>query len=165
KFAALNAAFWTGGFFIYVPKDVEVELPVHVAFEQHRDGLAIFPRLLVVLERGARLTLVEERVGKGETGGFVAGVSEFVVGEGAELKHYSVQRWGSRVQDVSTQRALLAKDARATTLTAGLGGEVQKWWVDALMQGAGSESKMLGVFFGGASQHMHAITLHDHVGP
>jgi Fe-S cluster assembly protein SufD len=165
KFPALNSAFWTDGAFVYVPRNVEVALPVLVALVQRTPDATIFPRLLVVLERSARLTLVEERLGTGEMGAFVAGVTEFVVGEGAELRHYAVQRWGSRVQDVTLQRTRLAKDARATTLTAGLGGWVQKWWVDALIEGSGAESRMYGVFFGTGTQHMDVITLQDHIGP
>jgi Fe-S cluster assembly protein SufD len=141
-----------------------VALPVLVALVQRTPDATLFPRLLVVLERDARLTLVEERLGTGEMGAFVAGVTEFVVGEGAELRHYAVQRWGSRVQDVTVQRARLAKDAKATTLTAGLGGWVQKWWVDALIEGSGAESQMHCVFFGAGTQHMDVITLQDHIG-
>lgn len=163
-FATLNAAFWGDGLFIYVPKGVQVAAPVHLALEQRTDGLALFPRLLVVLERDASVTLVEERIGNGDLGGFCAGVSEFIVGDGARLNHYAVQRWGSRMQDISTQRALLGKDARSTTLTAGLGGEVTKWWVDAEMTGSGSESVMLGVFFATGRQHFDVITLQDHIG-
>jgi Fe-S cluster assembly protein SufD len=164
-FTALHAAFWTGGAFVYVPRDVAVALPLQVAFVQQAADAALFPHLLVVLERGATLTLVEERIGAGEAGGFVAGVTEFMLADEAELKHYAVQRWSPRTQDVSVQRALLGKDAKATRLVAGLGGELQKWWVDALMQGSGAESTMLGVFFGTGAQHMDVITLQDHIGP
>ena len=165
KFAALHAAFWTGGAFVFVPKDVTVELPLRVVVAQATPDVALFPHLLVVLGRGARLTLVEERIGTGDTGGFCAGVTEFLLADEAELWHYAVQRWGSRVQDVSTQRAILSKDARLTTLTAGLGGEVTKWWVESLIQGSGAESNMLGVFFGTGTQHFDVITLQDHIGP
>lgn len=164
-FTALNAAFWTGGAFIYVPRDVTVDLPLHVAVVQRTPNLALFPRLLVVLERGAKLTLVEERIGSGDMGGFVAGVSELILADEAELRHYAIQRWGGRTQDVSTQRALLDKDARSTMLVAGLGGELQKWWVEARMHGSGAESTMLGVFFATGTQHMDVITLQDHIGP
>ncbi|MGH2584849.1 MAG: SufB/SufD family protein, partial [Dehalococcoidia bacterium] len=165
KFPALNAAFWRGGAFVYVPKDVEVALPVQVVLAQRSADMALFPRLLVVLERGAKLTLVEERLGSGDLGGFVAGVTEFVIGEGAALHHYAVQAWGSKVQDVTTQRAVLAKDATSATLTAGIGGAVQKWWVDARLEGSGSESNMYGVFFGTGNQHFDVITVQDHIGP
>jgi Fe-S cluster assembly protein SufD len=66
---------------------------------------------------------------------------------------------------VTVQRARLAKAAKASTLTAGIGGWVQKWWVDALIKGAGAESQMFGVFFGTGTQHMDVITLQDHIGP
>lgn len=165
KFTALNSALWDGGFFIYVPNDVTVAGPIHVTLEQRTDGLALFPRLLVVLGRNAKLTLNEERIGMGDQGAFVAGVTEFILADAAELSHYAVQRWGGRVQDVTTQRTLLANDAKSTTLTAGIGGAVQKWWVEAQMEGAGSESNMLGVFFGTGVQHFDVITKQNHIGP
>jgi Fe-S cluster assembly protein SufD len=164
-FTALHTAFWSGGAFLYVPRDVTVVLPLHVAFVQQAADTALFPHLLVVLERGARLTLVEERIGGAGSGGFVGGVTELVLADEAELHHYAVQRWHPRTQDVTVQRALLGKDAKLTTLVAGLGGELQKWWVEARMDGAGSESTMLGVFFATGTQHMDVITLQDHIGP
>jgi Fe-S cluster assembly protein SufD len=119
----------------------------------------------VVLERGAKLTLLEERISGADVGGFCAGVTEFIVGDEAQLEHYAVQRWGSTMQDVTIQRALLGKDAKSTTLTAGLGAELQKWWVEARMQGSGSESIMYGVFYGSGRQHLDVITVQDHIGP
>ena len=60
KFTALHAAFWSGGTFIYVPKDVEVELPVQGVLYADAPGLGIFGHTLIVAEENARVTYVEE---------------------------------------------------------------------------------------------------------
>ena len=60
KFTALHAAFWSGGTFIYVPRNVEVELPVQSVLYADAPGLGIFGHTLIVVEENARLTYVEE---------------------------------------------------------------------------------------------------------
>lgn len=164
-FSALHAAFFEGGLFIYVPREVEVALPIHLVLEHAGANAALFPHLLVVLERNARLTLVEERSGTTDAGGFCNGVSEFLLGDGAALQHYAVQRWGAGMRDVTMLRTQLGPNARLTSLCAGLGGDVMKWWVEAAIEGAGADSTMLGVFFGAGKQHHDVITTQDHIGP
>ena len=60
RFSAWHAAFWTGGTLLYVPRNVEVALPLHSLIAHSRDGVADFSHTLVILEDGARATLLEE---------------------------------------------------------------------------------------------------------
>ncbi|MBA2666846.1 MAG: Fe-S cluster assembly protein SufD, partial [Trueperaceae bacterium] len=59
KYAALNAAFWTNGSFLYVPKDVEVELPLGSFTTADHGGLS-GGRTLIVVERNAKVTFLDE---------------------------------------------------------------------------------------------------------
>src|SRR6185295_2084134 len=60
KYVALNAAMWSGGCFLYIPKDVEIDLPVHLSTGVSADGLALFPRTLIVAERNSKVTFIDE---------------------------------------------------------------------------------------------------------
>jgi hypothetical protein len=68
KFAALNAAFWTGGTFLYVPKDVRVEVPLRLFRWITASGTALFSRTLVVAEEFAEVA-AGGRAGLGRAGG------------------------------------------------------------------------------------------------
>jgi Fe-S cluster assembly scaffold protein SufB len=98
KFAALNSALWQGGVFLYLPKEVEVEKPFQAAYVLAGAGSAIFPRTLIVAERFANATYIEENISYGEHGqAFNAQVTEIYAGAGAQIRHVDVQRWGEDV--------------------------------------------------------------------
>lgn len=162
-FTALNAAYWSGGLFVYVPKDTRVETPLRATLSAAGAGAALFPRMLVILDRGAELTLIDEHTG-GDGALFAAGAAEFVLADDAKLHHYAVQTWGADVQEIFVQRAELGRAAHLVTMTAGLGGSVHKGWVESAIKGAGATSEILGVVFGTGNQYFDIITLQDHIG-
>merc|ERR1712014_80453 len=60
RFSAWHAAFWTGGTFLYVPRNVEVNIPLYSLIALSEAGGADFSHTLVILEDGAQATLLEE---------------------------------------------------------------------------------------------------------
>ena len=59
KFSALNAACWSGGTLLFVPKGVRVEQPLH-SLSAMGDGGVDLGKTLVILEPGAEATLLTE---------------------------------------------------------------------------------------------------------
>lgn len=59
KFAALNAAVWSGGSFIYVPKGVETKTPIQSYFRLNSENSGQFERTLIIVEEGAKVDYVE----------------------------------------------------------------------------------------------------------
>ncbi len=179
KFVALNAALWSGGCFLYVPKGVEVALPVQLSTSMSADGLAVFPHTIIVAEANSKVTFVDETrspdVGplppqpplpQEEKGshGFVSGAVEIYVGDGAKVDYYSINRWGGGVNNFNTVRAILGRDAEFLAMAAGIGSKVTKMRIDAEMPQAGARVTLLGVTFGDGSQHFDYNTLQNHVG-
>src|SRR5712691_13436412 len=62
KFTALHGAFRTGGTFVHVPAGAKVELPLQTLTYVDRDGLAVFPHTVLVLDDGAELTYIDRYV-------------------------------------------------------------------------------------------------------
>ena len=162
-FVALNSAFWSGGAFVYIPRDVKVELPLHVVQSLAGEGAALFPRVLIVVDRGAEVSFLDER-GGGEGESFVSSVTEIVLGDEAKVQHYGVQRWGAQVQELFFRRAEIGRNAHLITADVGLGGSVYKGWVESRMRGAGARSDIFGAVFGTGDQYFDVITLQDHIG-
>jgi Fe-S cluster assembly protein SufB len=59
KFAALNSAVWSGGSFVYVPKNVKVDMPLQAYFRLNTANLGQFERTLIIVEEGASVHYVE----------------------------------------------------------------------------------------------------------
>ncbi|HTL97431.1 MAG TPA: Fe-S cluster assembly protein SufD [Holophagaceae bacterium] len=125
-FAALNTARFTDGAFIFVPRGVKVESPLHLLFiTQEKDGPALaLPRVLIVMERGAELELIEEHVGAGAY--LSAPVVEVKLGENAQLRHERVQRQSEEAFHLGSLAADLARDARYLSRTISFGGRISR---------------------------------------
>ena len=122
KFAALHAAFWSGGIFLYVPRNVEIELPVHYLTWADREGIAVMPHVLAVVDTGASVTLVNESVSVDGPGPAMANsVVELVVGSGSRLRYVSLQRWGDSVFSFGHTRALISEGRRTVIAHSGAG--------------------------------------------
>src|SRR2546430_10519524 len=59
KFAALNTSVWSGGSFIYVPKGVNVEIPLQAYFRINTENMGQFERTLIIVDEGAYVHYVE----------------------------------------------------------------------------------------------------------
>ena len=125
KPGALNAARWDGGTFVYVPRGVEVDLPVESVLSATGAAGRVFGRSLVVVEEGARLTMIDRYRSPDFAGPVQASsVVELYVGQGAELEHVSVIGWGAGVRHHALLRARVDRDARARSVVVTLGGDV-----------------------------------------
>ncbi len=166
KFAALHAAFWTHGTFLYVPAGVELKMPLRTEFRAGGKNAAHFAHTLIVVERHAKLTCLDRYKSATEEGqGLFDGVTEIILGEGANLVYAVEQQWGRHVWDVSTRRAVLARDANLTWLNLGLGSAASKLRLDAVLDGAGASAELLGVTVAQPGQIICYDTLQDHRAP
>ncbi len=166
KFTALHGAFWSGGVFVYVPKNVEVRLPLYSLLWAESEAIAVFPHALIVAEPNSQVTLVEE-YGSAEVqqGILSCGVTEIIAHEGARVRYVNLQRWGSTATHFGMQRALLDRAASLNFATIGLGGRLAKATGESVMRGEGASSELLGLFFGRRGQQFDYVTLQDHQAP
>lgn len=163
KFAALNAAFWQGGIFLYVPRGVRVEEPIRVLRHLTESGAAYFPRILIVAEEGSHVGFVEELDSPDfDAPTFSCSAVEVIAGAAADVQYVSLQRFGSNVHYLSTQRTIAARDANLDSLVVNLGGNVARVDLAASLEGPGSRSDMLGLYFGRDKQHFDHNTRQDH---
>jgi Fe-S cluster assembly protein SufD len=166
KFAAMSNAFWSGGFFLYVPKNVRIETPVRLFRWITGAGTAAFGRLLIVAEAGAEVAIVDELASDAFSSPTLSvGAAEIVAEEGAKVTYVSVQRFGAGVSHLSTDRLVAGRDAKITTLYTTLGGDLSRADVQCKLQAPGAHVDMLGVYIAQGTQHFDNETLQDHIAP
>jgi len=165
KFVSLTRALWDEGVFLYVPRGVRVRVPLHVQATFGK-GRLVCPRLLVVVEEGASVTLLDEHVSPAFPHSVVASsLADLFVGCGAEVRYVNLNRWGDNVYSFQHIRSEVERDARLVTLTLCLGSRLTKATNEAVLVGEGSRSDMLGLTFARANQHIEYHTVqHHHVG-
>jgi Fe-S cluster assembly protein SufD len=165
KFAALSAAAFSGGSFLYVPRGVDVEVPIQSYRWLDVIG-SIMPRTLVVVTEGASVTYIDEYASAdGEEPAFSNGAVELYVGEAANLRYVSLQNWERNVLHFNTIRSSTEKDATINSLVVSLGSQLSRTNVEAGLTAAGSDSEMLGLYFADTEQVLDHHTLQDHIAP
>jgi Fe-S cluster assembly protein SufD len=166
KFAALNAALWADGIFLYVPRGVQLDLPVRVTRWLRESGAAYFSRVLIVAEANSRVSYVEEIVSDDFTSQtFTSTAVEVLARDGSQVQYVGVQRLGHNAFYQSVQRTLAQRDATLDTLNVGLGASVSRVDLNAKLLGPGASSDMLGLYFGDDHQHFDFSTSQDHIEP
>ena len=132
RFAALHAAFFTGGDFLYVPEGLEIEQPILRQHFSHSNGTAVLPHTVIVAGRGSKFYYLDEYIGKEDEGaGYRSGSAEIFVGEGAQVGYIAIQKWGRNAWHLADQRARLEKDSTLRLFNVTLGGRFSKTRVEA----------------------------------
>lgn len=162
KFVALNAALWSNGTLVRVPRGTDVAEPVSITISGLADGGAAFPRTLVIVEPESRVRIIDDS--SSPAGGLISAVTEIVVGDGAQVEYYDINRWGDEVWNFKTVRAVLGRDASFTGVAVGIGSKLTKMRLDVEMPQSGARTELLGVTFGSGKQHFDYNTLQNHVG-
>ena len=166
KFAALHAAFWQGGAFLYVPRNVQVALPLQVVVAREAPGVGEFAHTLIVVEEGAEVTLLEDYFSLTDgDAGFHSGAVEMIVGAGARLAYISVQDWATDLWNFSTQRAVLGRDSSLLWVAVHLGSRLTKAFARVALREPGASALMLGALAANDQQHVDLDTYQDHLAP
>ena len=166
KFPALNAALWSDGVFLRVPRGVRVERPIRLSRWVSQPGTATFTRILIVAEELSQLSFVDEILSPDFSSVTLANTAvELFSRGGAQVQYVSLQRMGEGGVYLANQRTLAARDSTLDTLNVALGGSVGRVDLNARLLGPGANSDMLGLYFGDSNQHFDFNTSQDHVAP
>ena len=166
KFAALHEAFVTSGTFVYVPKGVEVELPIEIFHWLHGENASVFPHTLLIADELAKVTVIEHfRSAHPDRPGFACGVNDLVVGRGAKLNYVCTQNWNQKTLAIQINSTSVEREASALSLNVHLGGSYSRFEGLSRLAGEGARSDMLAVSVGGNGQEFDTRTLQDHASP
>ena len=167
-FSALNTAFLHDGAFIYIPKGMVLDKPIHILFMttiDSQDSLVSHPRSLIVAESSSQAQVLESYAGLGNGGYFTNAVTEVFAGENARVDHYKFQRESAEAFHISTFQAQLHRDANVSNYSISLGGALVRNNVNMVLNGEGAEATLNGFYLVNGSQHVDNHTCIDHAKP
>ncbi|MFW6010353.1 MAG: Fe-S cluster assembly protein SufD [Gemmatimonadota bacterium] len=166
KFWSLHVALLTEGYLLYVPDGVDVANPVHVLRWIDREGVLVATHSLIVAGEDSEVTCMDEYLSPdlASPSLSVNGV-EIVGGRNATVRYLSLGRFGRGVEHFSVQHAMAGRDTTLSGFNVALGGDRIRADVTSHLQGPGSESEMLALWFGDGDQHFDHHTLQHHAAP
>ena len=164
KLSALQAALWQQGTLVYVPRGVQVEVPLEVTLRG--EGGPVFPHLLIIAEENSSVTVIHDVASADSANqALVSGAIEIVALQDARVRFAERQRWGTSVYSFSTIRAQVERGAEVTATLVGLGGRLSRTRLEANLVGEGARADLLGVCLGDGKQHFDYQTLQNHLAP
>jgi Fe-S cluster assembly protein SufD len=165
RFTALHGAFHSDDVIVYVPRGVEVDVPLEVLRDVDKGG-STFPHTTIVVEDQASLTFVDRfKSEESLMPSMCASVVEVTAGRGATVNYISLQEWGRGVSHFQTQRFTGYRDSTVRSLAVNLGSRFARTQVESVLKGEGSFSEMLGLYFADSDQHFAQRTLQEHAAP
>jgi Fe-S cluster assembly protein SufD len=166
KFAALHQALVSSGTFLYVPRGVEIELPIEIFHWLNGENASAFPHLLLVTDELAKVTVIEHfRSCDRTAAGFACGVNDLIAGPGAKVNYVCAQNWADNVIALQMNTTTVDHDASAMSLNLNLGSRYSRFESLSRLVGEGGRSDLLAVAVAKHQQEFDARTLQDHVSP
>ncbi|MFA6428096.1 MAG: Fe-S cluster assembly protein SufB [Candidatus Buchananbacteria bacterium] len=166
KFAALNAACWSGGSFIYVPKGVKVEQPLQAYFRLNASQLGQFERTLIIVDEGASLHYIEGCTAPTYSKNSLhAAVVEVFALKNSKVRYTTIQNWSNNVLNLVTKRAAAEANAVVEWVDGNLGSKITMKYPAVILRGAGAKAEILTIALAGQGQQQDTGAKVIHLAP
>ena len=164
--AALNAALWTEGSFLYVPPGVSVGIPLQAEIREDYAKVEPFERNVIVADRGAEVTYIEGCTAPVYTPDQLhLSAIEVVAMPGSRVGYIALQNFSKEVDNLVTKRAQVHEGANLEWIDVNLGSR-RTWKVPrANLVGPGAAAEFVGVAFAGKGQHQDVGAEMVHLAP
>lgn len=166
KFAALHAAVFSGGTFIYIPPNVKVDLPLQAYFRMNAAGTGQFEHTLIVADEGSDVRYIEGCSSPVyNDSNLHAGCVEIYVKRGARVRYTSIENWSKNTYNLNTKRAIVEKDGLIEFINGNMGSCVTMLYPSAVLVGEGAKADFIGIAFAGAGQNQDTGSKVLHLAP
>ncbi|MBO3748666.1 Fe-S cluster assembly protein SufB [Streptosporangiaceae bacterium NEAU-GS5] len=166
KFASLNTAVWSGGSFIYVPPNVNVEIPLQAYFRINTENMGQFERTLIIVDENSYVHYVEGCTAPiYSSDSLHSAVVEIVVKKGARCRYTTIQNWSNNVYNLVTKRAVAYEGATMEWIDGNIGSKVTMKYPAVYLMGEHATGETLSIAFAGPGQHQDAGAKMVHLAP
>lgn len=162
--AALHAALWNGGVFLYVPKNVVIETPLQAVLLTDDAEATFVPHILVVADTNSSVTYVDNYVSDKSEAGLHNGAVEVFVGAGATVRYATVHQLGEDTTDVTYRRAVVENDGTIEWIVGEMNYGDTASDTKTVLKGNGSSSDAKVIAVGSGSQKLNYTTQAQHFG-
>jgi len=155
KFAALNSALWSGGTFIYIPKGVEVTMPLQTYFRIDTKQMGQFERTLIVADEGSNVHYIEGCTApQFRAASLHAAVVEIIAKDNATVRYTTIQNWSKNIYNLVTKRAVIGKNSKVQWIDGNLGSGVTMKYPAVILKGKGASCELLSISFASKKQQV-----------
>ena len=150
KFAALNGAVWSGGSFLYVPPNVQIDMPLQTYFRMNGEATGQFEHTIVVADEGSKVHYIEGCTApRYDSNSLHSAIVEIYVKKNAKAKYTSVQNWSKSVYNMPTKRAWVDENGQMEWVGGSLGSKVTMLYPSSYLRGPHASAHNLNISLAG----------------
>ena len=124
KYTALNGAVWSGGTFIYIPKNTKLDRPLQSYFRINSKNMGQFERTLIIVDDNSELHYIEGCTAPTYTEDALhAAVVEIFVSKNAKCRYTTIQNWSGDVYNLVTKRAIVSENGLMEWIDGNIGSK------------------------------------------
>ncbi|MEK6591100.1 MAG: Fe-S cluster assembly protein SufB [Nitrospinota bacterium] len=166
KFAALNSAVWSGGSFVYVPRDVRIDIPLQAYFRINAQSMGQFERTLIIADEGSSVHYIEGCTAPiYSKDSLHTAVVEIIAKKGSKVRYTTIQNWSKNIYNLVTKRAVAHEDATVEWIDGNMGSKVTMKYPCVYLLGRGAKAQILSIAYAGRGQHQDAGAKVIHAAP
>ena len=155
KFVALHGAVWSGGSFVYVPKGVNVEIPLQSYFRLNSPESGQFEHTLIIVDEGASLHFIEGcSAPKYNKVNLHAGCVELYVRDNSYLRYSTIENWSKNMLNLNTKKAIVGKNAKMEWVSGSFGSKISMLYPMSILNGENAKTEFTGISFAGKGQNL-----------
>lgn len=165
KFAALNAAVFSGGSFIYVPKNTVLDRPLQSYFRINSKNMGQFERTLIIVDDNSSLHYVEGCTAPSYSESSLhAAIVEIYVGKNSKCRYSTVQNWATNVYNLVTKRALVDESGVMEWIDGNIGSKVTMKYPCCVLKGDNSRGTCITISVAKSGQEQDCGARMIHIG-
>lgn len=165
KFVALHYAVFSGGSFVYVPKNVKLEMPLQSYFRLNSPESGQFEHTLIIVEEGASLHFIEGcSAPKYNKVNLHAGCVELFVKDDASLRYSTIENWSRNMMNLNTKKAIVGKNGKMEWVSGSFGSHISMLYPMSILKGDNAKTEYTGISFAGKNQNLDTGFKVVHVG-
>lgn len=165
KFAALNAAVFSGGSFIYVPKNTVLDRPLQSYFRINSKNMGQFERTLIIVDDNSSLHYVEGCTAPSYSESSLhAAIVEIYVGKNAKCRYSTVQNWATNVYNLVTKRAVVDDNGIMEWIDGNIGSKVTMKYPCCVLKGDNSSGTCITISVAKSNQEQDSGARMIHIG-
>lgn len=166
RFAALTDAVWSGGSFLYVPRGVKMEAPLHAYFMISKEGIGQFERTVIIAEEGSSVHYIEGcSAPLFPRSNLHTGVVEIFAEKGAHVRYTTLQNWSHNVYNLVTQRGIAKENATIEWVDGNMGSLTTMKYPTVILAGEGAKGSVLSISVASGKQNQDSGGRVIHLAP
>lgn len=165
KYTALNGAVWSGGTFIYIPKNTTLDRPLQSYFRIDTENLGQFERTIIIVDDESSLEYIEGCTARSYSSNSLhAGVVEIFVGKNATMRYSTIQNWSTDVYNLVTKRAIVNSYGKMEWIDGNIGSKVTMKYPSCILKGDYAIGNSISIAYAKKGQVLDAGAKMIHLG-